>query len=84
MTTPPTQAQFVQALAFAERTMTEVLQRHLAERRITPETTSAEIIQTRRVYGRSAGCLYASNSEYGSEVWASPDALRVHMFNYRP
>jgi hypothetical protein len=41
MTTPSItagQAQFGQALAFAERTLTEVLRRHLAERQVTPET----------------------------------------------
>jgi DNA-binding MarR family transcriptional regulator len=41
MTTPSitsSQAQFGQVLAFAERTMTEVLRQHLAERQIAPET----------------------------------------------
>lgn len=41
MTTAPitsSQAQFGQVLAFAERTMTEVLRRHLASRQLVPET----------------------------------------------
>ncbi len=39
MTTPPaTFGQFGQALAFAERTLTATLRRHLAERGTTPET----------------------------------------------
>ena len=39
MTTPPVAfAQFGQTLAFAERALTAVLRRHLAERQTTPET----------------------------------------------
>lgn len=39
MTTPPAvYAQFGQALAFAERTLTAILRAHLAERGTTPET----------------------------------------------
>ncbi|MFL6075713.1 MAG: MarR family winged helix-turn-helix transcriptional regulator [Mycobacteriales bacterium] len=39
MTTPPAvYAQFGQALAFAERTLTGILREHLAERGTTPET----------------------------------------------
>ncbi len=38
MTTPESYAQFGQTLAFAERTLTEVLRRHLAQRQIVPET----------------------------------------------
>lgn len=39
MTTPPAvYAQFGQTLAFAERTLTAVLRKHLAERDTTPET----------------------------------------------
>jgi DNA-binding MarR family transcriptional regulator len=51
MTTPQLsgrQAQFGQTLAFAERTMSEVLRRHLAERRIVPETWYAlKLVATR-------------------------------------
>src|SRR5580700_6879874 len=38
MTTPESYGQFGQTLAFAERTLTEVLRRHLAQRGIVPET----------------------------------------------
>jgi DNA-binding MarR family transcriptional regulator len=38
MTTPTSFGQFGQTLAFAERTLTTVLRRHLAEREIAPET----------------------------------------------
>src|ERR1700704_3619263 len=38
MTTSDSFSQFGQTLAFAERTMTQVLREHLAERDITPET----------------------------------------------
>lgn len=41
MSTPPitsSQAQFGQVLAFAERTLSEVLRQHLGDRQITPET----------------------------------------------
>ena len=38
MTTPESYTQFGQALAFAERTLSEVLRRHLAQRQIVPET----------------------------------------------
>ena len=39
MTTPTNSiSQFGRTLAFAERTMTAVLRRHLAERETTPET----------------------------------------------
>jgi DNA-binding MarR family transcriptional regulator len=38
MTTPDAYVQFGQTLAFAERNLTAVLRRHLAERGITPET----------------------------------------------
>ena len=49
MTTPPDAfAQFGQTLAFAERTLTAVLRRHLAERQTTPETWYAlQLIATR-------------------------------------
>jgi DNA-binding MarR family transcriptional regulator len=46
MTTPT--VSFGQTLAFAERTLTEVLRRHLAERNTTPETWYAlQLIGTR-------------------------------------
>lgn len=38
MTTPESYGHFGQTLAFAERTLTEVLRRHLAQRGIVPET----------------------------------------------
>jgi DNA-binding MarR family transcriptional regulator len=49
MTTPSDSfAQFGQTLAFAERTLTAVLRRHLAERETTPETWYAlQLIATR-------------------------------------
>ncbi len=49
MTTPPDSfGQFGQTLAFAERTLTAVLRRHLAERETTPETWYAlQLIATR-------------------------------------
>ena len=49
MTTPSDSfAQFGQTLAFAERTLTAVLRRHLAERQTTPETWYAlQLIATR-------------------------------------
>jgi DNA-binding MarR family transcriptional regulator len=49
MTTPPTAyAQFGQTLAFAERTLTATLRRHLAERGTQPETWYAlQLIATR-------------------------------------
>jgi hypothetical protein len=49
MTTPPVAfSQFGQALAFAERTLTTTLRRHLAERQTTPETWYAlQLIATR-------------------------------------
>ena len=49
MTTPPDAfAQFGQTLAFAERALTAVLRRHLAERQTTPETWYAlQLIATR-------------------------------------
>jgi hypothetical protein len=49
MTTPPAvYGQFGQALAFAERTLTGILQEHLAERGIQPETWYAlQLIATR-------------------------------------
>ena len=49
MTTPPDAfAQFGQTLAFAERSLTAVLRRHLAERQTTPETWYAlQLIATR-------------------------------------
>jgi hypothetical protein len=49
MTTPPDSfGQFGQTLAFAERTLTAVLRRHLAERGTTPETWYAlQLIATR-------------------------------------
>ena len=51
MTTPQitaSQAQFGQVLAFAERTLSEVLRQHLAQRRTTPETWYAlKLIATR-------------------------------------
>jgi DNA-binding MarR family transcriptional regulator len=48
MTAPTTYAQFGQTLAFAERTMSEVLRRHLAERQVVPETWYAlKLIATR-------------------------------------
>jgi hypothetical protein len=49
MTTPPDSfAQFGQTLAFAERALTAVLRRHLAERQTTPETWYAlQLIATR-------------------------------------
>ena len=49
MTTPPVAfSQFGQTLAFAERALTAVLRRHLAERQTTPETWYAlQLIATR-------------------------------------
>jgi DNA-binding MarR family transcriptional regulator len=49
MTTPPVAfAQFGQSLAFAERTLTAILRRRLAERGTTPETWYAlQLIATR-------------------------------------
>jgi hypothetical protein len=49
MTTPPAIfGQFGQTLAFAERALTAVLRRHLAERQTTPETWYAlQLIATR-------------------------------------
>ena len=49
MTTPPVAfTQFGQTLAFAERALTAVLRRHLAERQTTPETWYAlQLIATR-------------------------------------
>jgi DNA-binding MarR family transcriptional regulator len=49
MTTPPAAySQFGQTLAFAERTLTATLRRHLAERGIQPETWYAlQLIATR-------------------------------------
>jgi hypothetical protein len=49
MTTPPASfGQFGQALAFAERTLTVTLRRHLAERETEPETWYAlQLIATR-------------------------------------
>ena len=49
MTTPPDSfRQFGQTLAFAERALTAVLRRHLAERQTTPETWYAlQLIATR-------------------------------------
>jgi hypothetical protein len=49
MTTPPDSfGQFGQTLAFAERALTAVLRRHLAERQTTPETWYAlQLIATR-------------------------------------
>jgi hypothetical protein len=49
MTTEPASfAQFGQTLAFAERTLTAVLRRHLAERQTTPETWYAlQLVATR-------------------------------------
>ena len=49
MTTPPDSfAQFGQTLAFAERALTAVLRRHLAERQTTPETWYAlQLVATR-------------------------------------
>ena len=49
MTTPPVLfGQFGQTLAFAERALTAVLRRHLAERQTTPETWYAlQLIATR-------------------------------------
>jgi hypothetical protein len=49
MTTPPASfGQFGQTLAFAERTLTAVLRKHLAERQTTPETWYAlQLIATR-------------------------------------
>jgi hypothetical protein len=49
MTTPPPSfGEFGRALAFAERTMTAVLRRHLAERQTVPETWYAlSLIATR-------------------------------------
>jgi DNA-binding MarR family transcriptional regulator len=49
MTTPPTAySQFGQTLAFAERTLTATLRRHLAERGTQPETWYAlQLIATR-------------------------------------
>ncbi len=48
MTTPNSFGKFGMTLAFAERTLTEVLRRHLAEREITPETWYAlKLIATR-------------------------------------
>ena len=49
MTTPPAVfGQFGQTLAFAERTLTAVLRRHLAERETEPETWYAlQLIATR-------------------------------------
>jgi DNA-binding MarR family transcriptional regulator len=47
-TAPDAFAQFGQTLAFAERTLTAVLRRHLAERQTTPETWYAlQLIATR-------------------------------------
>ncbi len=47
-TTPDPFAQFGQTLAFAERALTAVLRRHLAERQTTPETWYAlQLIATR-------------------------------------
>ena len=47
-TAPPIYGQFGQALAFAERTLTSVLQAHLAERDTEPETWYAlQLIATR-------------------------------------
>jgi DNA-binding MarR family transcriptional regulator len=49
MTTPPASfGQFGQTLAFAERTLTAVLRKHLAQRQTTPETWYAlQLIATR-------------------------------------
>jgi len=48
MTTPNSFSKFGMTLAFAERTLTEVLRRHIAEREITPETWYAlKLIATR-------------------------------------
>jgi hypothetical protein len=47
-TTPDSFGQFGQTLAFAERALTAVLRRHLAERQTTPETWYAlQLIATR-------------------------------------
>jgi len=47
-TTPDSFGQFGQTLAFAERALTAVLRRHLAERKTTPETWYAlQLIATR-------------------------------------
>jgi hypothetical protein len=47
-TTPESFGQFGQTLAFAERALTAVLRRHLAERQTTPETWYAlQLIATR-------------------------------------
>jgi DNA-binding MarR family transcriptional regulator len=48
MMTPDSFGKFGQTLAFAERTMTQVLREHLAERDITPETWYAlKLLATR-------------------------------------
>ena len=48
MTTPNSFGQFGHTLAFAERTLTQVLRKHLAEREITPETWYAlKLLATR-------------------------------------
>lgn len=47
-TTPASFGQFGQSLAFAERTLTSILRRHLAERETTPETWYAlQLVATR-------------------------------------
>jgi len=58
MTTPPVAfSQFGQALAFAERTLTTTLRRHLAERQTTPETWYALQLIATRGPGLARGAL---------------------------
>ncbi len=58
MTTPPVAfSQFGQALAFAERTLTKTLRRHLAERQTTPETWYALQLIATRGPGLARGAL---------------------------
>jgi DNA-binding MarR family transcriptional regulator len=59
MTTPDSFGQFGQTLAFAERTMTQVLRKHLAEREINPETWYALKLLAMRGPGFSREALSA-------------------------
>jgi DNA-binding MarR family transcriptional regulator len=73
MTTPDSFGQFGQTLAFAERTMTEVLRKHLAERQTAPETWYALKLLGTREPGLSLDALTADLA--GSRS-LNPDSAR--------
>jgi hypothetical protein len=73
MTTPNAYRQFGQTLAFAERTLTAVLRRHLAERAVAPETWYALKLIAARGHGLPRQAL---TSDLEGSRTLHPDSVR--------